>query len=252
MTKRILALVLVCILAIPIFAVPASATGYYTGEYDYGIYQYLIRLTDVFIKSIDNTLDSIDGWCDTLWQEIRNSSTWMQITLWSALDTINSNLIALDNNVTLWLEGILTSLIDLFDGIYQHLDGWVEVFFSWWDAFEIWMTDLWTEINTFRLDAVYYLQSLLFGSPEEEQASDQFEDQASTEVTEFEENMDILDEWTKPDYESDFDPSVDAITDGENIADYTDMLGAVIAEFTPVLFMSFAFSLIAFVVFGKR
>lgn len=267
MTKRLLALFLVCILAIPILVVPASATGYYTGEYDYSIYQYLVRLTDVFIKGISDTLDSIDGWCDTLWQEIRNQRIWQETTLGSALDTINNNLIAINTNIDLWISAQTEEISSWLEAQYNLFDGFVtEVFFGFWEDWadtiadfkstvESWFISVLTEVNDFKNNALEYLRQLVNGSPEREQDAEDFSDAVSTESTEFQENMDAIEDWTHPDYEADFDPSVDEITGGEDTTLYTDALGYILGEtsiFPVLLFMAFSFSTISFVVFGKR
>lgn len=267
MTKRLLALFLVCILAIPILVVPASATGYYTGEYDYSIYQYLVRLTDVFIKGISDTLDSIDGWCDTLWQEIRNQRIWQETTLGSALDTINNNLISFNSNVDLWIEAQTEAISSWLEAHYNQFDAFVtEGFFAFWEdwsdkiadfklSVETWFSSVVSEVADFKSNALEYLRQLVNGSPEREQDAEDFSDAVSTESTEFQENMDAIEDWTHPDYEADFDPSVDEITGGEDISLYTDGLALITSGsmiFPVLLFMAFSFSVISFVVFGKR
>lgn len=266
MTKRLLALFLVCILAIPILVVPASATGYYTGDYDYSIYQYLVRLTDVFVKGMSDTLDSIDGWCDTLWQEIRNQRVWQEVTLGSALDTINNNIIAFNSNVDLWIEAQTELLVGWLEVIDTNITGFVEVFFVFWEDWtdkiadfkttvELWFSEVWSTVNDFKNNALEYLRQLVNGSPEQEQNANDFGEIADDQFDEFFDNKEVIDDWTRPDYESDFDPSVEGITDGMDIGEYTSALYVffdISAYLTTILFMAFSFSVISFVVFGKR
>lgn len=250
MTKRLIVLVLVCILAIPIFAVPTSAVTVDGITYDsYGT--YLEQVTFNVLEDVYNLLiamdENIDGWFDTIWQEIRNSRVWQESTLFNALDTINSNLVAFNSNVDLWIEAQTEVIVDIWEASYDQFDAFVdEVFFGFWEDWS-------TTINDFKANTLEYLRQLVNGSIEREAEANEFAEQTATEATEFDENMEIIDEWTEPDYETGFDPSVDNITGGEDIGVYTAVLGALFDDpmITPILFMAFSFSLISFVVFGK-
>lgn len=269
MTKRLLALFLVCILAIPILIIPASAYEIDGITYDsYGSYleQCIIdslndirvsfsdKLDDISISlenihdgitlTLEATLEHISGLVNGLWGDVVRIYDWITDTLYNALDTINDNIGALGTNISLYFKAQTETLSDWLENILDSVNGT-------WNAFLVWWED-WGE----RIDSIREkLDTLINGSDDNAQKSEDFENQVSTESTEFQENLDDIQEWTNPDYESDFDPSVEGITGGTDIGLYTDGLGTLF-EIQPIfplfLFMAFSFSAISFVVFGKR
>ena len=117
--------------------------------------------------------------------------------------------------------------------------------------------DFYPNFNTYLIDMRSYLYaikdtvlSLLQG---EEGAADDFNDQVATDATEFEENMEVIQDVTRPTIE-DIDLDVDKeIPEGE-VVKVGQLLGIFFRNqyIYIVFFIAFTFSLVSYGIFGKR
>lgn len=269
MTKRLLALVLVCILAIPIFAVPASATmvngdyGNFESHSDYWEWDNHINIyniTNLLGILIDDVMTDLIGAVEDVsyWVQENTNRVMIAFTdyVLEPLGAINSNIVAFASNVKLYFEAQTAEVSSWLEAQFNLFDGFVdEVFFPFWEDWSSTVENYLTNNVGWLYEIAVNTKLLLNGSYNQNQEAEDFENQVSTESTEFQENMEAIDEWTHPDYESEFDPSVNEITGGEDIGEYTYILGEIFnSTYLPptLLFMAFSFSAISFVVFGKR
>lgn len=217
-------------LVFPALLVPAAATS----EDHVTATQF-----DMFVTSLGNMLDLI---CDSII---------------SAGDAITGRIQVVIDNFKYW-HGYFEDLMDRIAPDGTNLSGYITqlndtlVNFRTWfiTQFDIKLSSLKTAIES-KLDSVIQKLDLLFNG--ENGAADDFNNQVSTEATEFDENMDIIQDVTRPTIE-DIDLDVDKeIPEGE-VVKVGQLLGIFFQNqyIYIVFFVAFTFSLVSFSIFGKR
>lgn len=277
MTKRIIALVLVCILAIPIMVVPASATtlediynnqdywfnqlggwlGTMGSDFNYWFQTIRNEIVDVYNLMLEQH-DSLGEWLGTLGADILDSLSYestqisdlhtalkdwfdyLYITMTTQygymIDAFQYEFDQFRINLNNHMDYLNNRLNTLFSALHDHIT-------FWFGKLEAWFTNQTSSI----VNAIDRLLNADSG------AADDFQNQTSTDATEFDENMDIIQDVTRPTIE-DIELDVDKeIPDGE-ITKVGELLGIFLKNqyIYIVFFVAFTFSLVSYGIFGKR
>lgn len=260
MTKRLLALFLVCILAIPILAVPASATsnGVTGTQFD----QFTLGLGNLLNSIEENILDAIDTAIGNTYTINENLRLWFEgqggylykIYL-RAVDTV-AYLDSIDENV---LESsiFLNNIQILFERFTGNLQTWIttqttEITTTFTDV----VTALQKRLDSWLGQIVGYLDEIRFGNQNNQSDVDNLGDEIEQQETQFQENMEVVTDVTKPTYEN-IDVSPDGVMPGgfnDETSDYFLWLNILATDTViyNIFFMAMMMSLVSFVVFGKR
>lgn len=256
MTKRLIALFLVCILAIPIFVVPASATS--TQE---------VTLSDADIGFFDDWYSYIDegiGVCaDYLSQLLYQVKSFVTVTVPAWTAKFNEFVTqefeqGLHDELGEWLgtmgadmrDGLLvigTACVD----IYEYL---VNVIFESIALIEETLIDFAQLVDEWFEGCYDYLGLIyksLNGTDEDKAAADDFQNQIATESTEMQEALDQIQQATIPDYEG-IDTDFENYTADSNR--YSAIIKAVFASSSikSVFVLAFTFAMLTYIFFGKR
>ena len=147
MTKRLLLLFLVCILAIPIFVVPASATSAATGVYDYNIWQ---GITDVYGIINEFAVQIFPDVIDDLSADISDYIADLSGDVTSILSSIKN---VLSGTITPILQNIQTINATLRDWQMTTDAGMRE----WFGYMQSWLSQINTQIaNGFSNVSIYF------------------------------------------------------------------------------------------------
>lgn len=277
MTKRILALFLVCILAIPILVVPASAAttqDVVDAIYDVGdwiddgltsLWSAVNKLGD-YLDEIDVTVLNIEEYLEKWNTEIFDSFWFRLETFFEAfwygwqgdtfsitgiIPTINAGYSTITGQLGLiytWCGNFADSVTIWLNDIYDNMDYW------WSEVGE--NISYWVERTSRGVEDVgqtiaNYFEKLLNGDP------DYNPQRPDEEIRDDKDNVDdaqdILDSVTYPDY-NDIDIDLDSQLPGTSQGYLTDFFGAFFASqyIYIVFFLAFSFALVSFVIFGKR
>lgn len=194
---------------------------------------------DMFVTSLGNMLNSI-----------YNAIVSVKDTIFDRMSHVYTNILYVKDAVLSLADRIAPSGTNLAGYITSVSDTLVN-FRTWFiTQFDIKLSSLKTAIES-KLDSVIQKLDLLFNG--ENGAADDFNNQVSTEATEFDENMDIIQDVTRPIIE-DIDLDVDKeIPDGE-VVKVGQLLGIFFQNqyIYIVFFVAFTFSLVSYGIFGKR
>lgn len=290
MTKRLLSLFLVCILAIPIFVVSMATPAYaYSTLYEehmienvqniYTIIQqwYIQLLRGGWYTAVSDWLDDIDLYVVSIYDRLVE---WTEETfatkLYIVLDMFFSG------NENLEQPGLIPTLINQFNGLSTAFNVYISnletTMVSWFDMACNWLSQIdaniisfwedivsnvqsfqtsmetwWTTLDTKMKTVLSNLSSIAKGDNTSLKEFDSNETMIDNEKTEYAENMGIVQEATRPEYE-DVDTDLNAQLPGTSQGYATDFFAAFFASqyIYIVFFLAFSFALISFVIFGKR
>lgn len=273
MTKRIISLFLVCILAIPILAVPAYATNVSTSddtEYHSKVLEYLDSFLNTISKIAEDTygtfayvrtiftklgsiLDHLDAWNENIFQDF-----WAKLAAWL--------LVFWEGNENLGVTGILPTINQGFStvsGVLGVLDVSVNNVTStidkWFSRFDkIWMQAINSNVASIRSTLLTFVDSITERLDEllsffrvDSKPSEDFKDKTD-DITN---GMDTMPDVTYPDFE-DIDIEFADIYTGNSIFILSDFFGVFFNGNSVYLYflmtLVFTFSLMSFVLFGKR
>ena len=256
MTKRLLALLLMCILAIPILAVSASATTVVEDVYSEEIYNNILGISDdvysieEYMRFIYNRYFelTLSGWT-------QNVNSWYN-TVVERLNSIYLTLNGIDAVIKEECGKIVLKIGDFITSVGNHFDSLKSRISS---EFEYLTDNLATWFDKQTSAIVSAIDSVIHGNAEKQPDVDDLGDEVDQQETQFQENMDVIQEATRPNYEN-LDLSIDAIIDpygymGGYDYEYGYALGRMVNNsltIYTILFMSVMLSLVSFVIFGKR
>lgn len=251
MTKRVIALFLVCILAIPILLVPVAATSTTvtvdSSQWDFikSIQSTLYSLTYDYVKLINSGVSGIYGLVTNIWQNLpgyfdditdaldsldTNVSSYTT-KLWDKLVDIKYDTNDIINLLKINISDLLTSIDNTCGYIYETLvNNFLEIFQN-------------IEIK---------IDSLISGGDQKADSED-FKTDVDNANDELDEAGKVIDSATLPTIEDDFDADIsDNIESG---ARYFSLLKRFFSRSGipgTVLLMSFTLSTVSYVFFGKR
>lgn len=231
-------------LVCPTLLVPASATSY-----DH----VTATQFDIFVESLGNLLDYILGAIGDIYD---NMDYWGGV-LESSLTDIYNKLADirsyLDSYIRAWIVVIADfskSIVDKLDNVRERIN----VTNMNLDLVNGWLGQISTYLHQTLKPLIVSIKDTLTNIfVGESGAADDFNGQVSTDSTEFDENMDIIQDVTRPTIE-DIDLDVDKeIPDGE-VVKVGQLLGIFFQNqyIYIVFFVAFTFSLVSYGIFGKR
>lgn len=251
MTKRVIALFLVCILAIPILAVPVAATSTTvtvdSSQWDFikSIQSTLYSLTYDYVKLINSGVSGIYGLVTNIWHNLpgyfdditdaldsldTNVSSYTT-KLWNKLVDIKYDTHDIINLLKINISDLLTSIDNTCGYIYETLvNNFLEIFQN-------------IEIK---------IDSLISGG-DQKTDSDDFKTDVDNAKSDLDEAGEVIDSATLPTIEDDFDSDISDNID--NASKYFTLLKRFLrATNYPgiILLMSFTLSTVSYVFFGKR
>lgn len=257
MTKRVIALFLVCILAIPILIVPVSATTSDLTEYESAALGWLADLYYLIKNNVGAGITSVNGNLLTL---IRNIQSYYN-GLKSALETLDTNVSGyfdtLDANLTSYFDNVVVNIGDVVDGlndIYSLLvsDIYGKISEISTDVGHIYETLVNSFLEIFQ-NIEYKIDSLISGGSQNQTDSEDFKTDVDDADTKLDEAGDIIDSATLPTIDEDFDNNVGTIiTNGSKYLAILKGLFRADMFVGQVLLMSFMLSTVSYVFFGKR
>lgn len=277
MTKRILSLFLVCILAIPIVAVPVSASSYDDGtwdEVDYlrGIFQRIVTIGEMLRETFDKWLDWMPAIRDqlALWESGMHSAfsalgTNISSYLTDLGDHIGDALAAHGNAVVAAVNEVRDKCITIANVIGTNFTNFAQNLLQMWQGFHDDMKTKWNSYQTAietRLqnlhDEVYKqfvsirdkLSELINGNAIGQENANQFQEDSQNQQDEIGEMVDILDEPIID--EGEFDDFMEEWWGTRMDASYSSFFSAIANELvllTPLLASS-VFAVIGFLLFG--
>lgn len=285
MLKRILALFLVCVLAIPIFAVPASAATtsgpMLTGAFDHEMAGYLYDLWKYFTVIDENHwLVKLRDMLEDAWKEFWGN-TQLAINVLVAdympiievsLDNIYAQIVATKDMLTgvfnycgkmykslssidVNLEVISSNLETWFNNQTQaFMQGFSEVYDHFIDLktrLGDWFTNVTSEIKTTRESILNYLSELFTG--EDGPNPDGFNESMDGQETQFDEMVDIMETSPTIDLDQIEDVFQDDYTDQMD-TNYLSLLGQMMQMelvLTPLL-ISILCAMLGYILYGKR
>lgn len=292
MLKRIIALFLVCILAIPIFAVPASAsttTGpMLTGEHDLQIYLLLSDLWEYFTVINENhwmvkLRQMLEDVLDVFWSDTKYAISVLVAEYMpridNSLDAIYGKLDAFKTEVVANFTSTISKLTELNslvtvvssrvkDG-FDNLNTWIldqttalmqgfrELYLNIIDHKNVmvdWFTEVRDEIVDTRQSILNYLAELFSG--EDAGDPDDFNSDVDQQETEFQEMVDTME--TAPTVNVDDINSalgnLNPLKDSQTDAFYMAIISQMISlEFlAPIYFLLGLLCLLGYLLYGKR
>lgn len=264
MTKRVISLFLVCILAIPIFAVPVSASSSTTVTVDTDqwsdVKDLLDSLNDLktyYLYYIKANVSEIQGYT----YRILNSLPIQVTRIVDSLDSLDSSVsgyfTSLGESLGNSIDDVATQLVFiydlLYDEIYQYL---VDIYYDCEelviavrDSIQYAVISIDNKITS----VVEKLDSLVSGGNSNISDSEDFKSDVNDADNELEEAGKVIDSATLPTISEDFDSDIsDNIVKAnryftliKNLFSGSSLLGT-------ILLMSFTLSTVSYVFFGKR
>lgn len=220
MTKRILSLILVCILAIPIMAMPAYATGFDDAD-SANLSSILTRvreisstLSSLYWEVSENLYVLLYNWREQLQNQLATFESGMHQAFSALGSNINTYLEAQTESINAKLETVRATIVEyigylsgniktyingLSDDIVGAVNGFADKATAHWTNLKNWIADLRFSIET-KLDGV--IQAIL-GTPGQLEDSENFEDDVQTETGEIQDMIDQMETVPMPDYEAD-------------------------------------------------
>lgn len=218
---------------------------------------------DMFATSLGNLLNEI--WSDIA-SDFERSLYWLDhiyndFLYYLDQIRINTANISLIKTLIDQVEGYQVTtyeiMIEWYDKMNQNLVAQKNLLSTIRDRINYWQETIYNELLNLRIFILERLDSikskldvLITG---ESGAADDFNNQVSTEATEFDENMEIIQDVTRPTIE-DIDLDVDKeIPEGE-VVKVGQLLGIFFQNqyIYIVFFVAFTFSLVSYGIFGKR
>lgn len=277
MTKRILSLFLVCILAIPILAVPVSATDYndqphtWTNQDNefvmsyldliyqrvWNIYKEMTSSTTGYIYLIKSYLAAMDNFMSD-WNDNIFENFWAKMAAWL--------LVFWNGDEDLGVTGILPTINQGFStvsGVLGTLDATVSKFQSnfveWFQRYErYWLSPINSNVASIRSTFLTFVDSITERFDEllsyfrvDSKPSEDFKDKTD-DITN---GMETMPDVTYPDFEE-IDTDFTGIYTGNSIQILTDFFYQFFSGNSLYLYylmtLVFTFALMSFVLFGKR
>lgn len=276
MTKRLISLFLVCILAIPILAVPAYATNVTTGdsEFQNSVLTYLhdiyYALYDIWHGSTDS-VSAIFAYCQLTYKKV--------LGIFEHIDTWNTDifenfwakmaawlLVFWNGDEDLGVTGILPTINQGFStvsGVLGTLDATVSKFQStvvgWFQRWEqYYMVQITSNVASIRSTFLTFVDSITERFDEllsyfrvDSKPSEDFKDKTD-DITN---GMETMPEVTYPDFEE-IDTDFTGIYTGNSIQILADFFCQYFSGNSTYLYylmtLVFTFALMSFVLFGKR
>lgn len=273
MTKRILSLFLVCILAIPILAVPAHATNVTTSDdeaFHNKVIEYYVSWTNTFgliagdvaeiaayvrnfLGKIGNIFTLLDTWNTDIFENF-----WAKMAAWL--------LVFWNGDEDLGVTGILPTINQGFStvsGVLGTLDATVSKFQStvvgWFQRYEqFYMVQITSNVASIRSNFLTFVDSITERFDEllsyfrvDSKPSEDFKDKTD-DITN---GMETMPEVTYPDFEE-IDTDFTGIYTGNSIQILTEFFYQYFSGNSIYLYylmtLVFTFALMSFVLFGKR
>lgn len=234
MTKRIISLVLVCILAIPILAVPASASQVTGTQFD----QFTVGLGNLLNDIEYNILDAL-GDIETYCYYIYN---YLNDWIYTKLADIETAV----NNAGEACTQMLTRLINTLAYHFENLQTWISEQ----------TTALLAPLNSMKEGIEELVEGLIYGSEVGQSGVGTVESEVNEQTGQYDDAQEVIQEATRPDVED-----VDVNITGKFTVDtrYNNVLLTMFANTsnprTPVFYVYFfalTLSLVSYGIFGKR
>lgn len=248
MTKRILALVLVCILAIPILVVPASATTTDNSE------AYLERLVEYFTEKANTGTGMTPEWLRDFSSTMGTYFNRLQTAVTEAINDFNTDfdqfvlglgnlLNSIEANLLERLDSIKTGIVDIYQAITTTL-------FSFLNEISLRVGNILTEVGSIGDK----LNEIINGDETQQEEADDFQNQIATENTEMEEAVDQIEQATIPDYEGIDTDFNDILSFGSVQLRFINAIKAIFqSELLKTVFvLAFTLALLSYCFFGKR
>lgn len=245
MTKRVIALFLVCILAIPVLIVPVSATTSGMTDYESGVIGYLSTIYQklYYIEAgqvtIKGYLKSIDEALDTLDSSVSAYFTSLGESLGNSIDNVATQLVFIYD---LLYDEIFQYLVD----IYYDCE---ELVIAVRDSIQYAVISIDNKISS----VVEKLDSLVSGGNSNISDSEDFKSDVNDADNELEEAGKVIDSATLPTISEDFDSDISDNIETANR--YFTLIKSIFSGSSllgTILLMSFTLSTVSYVFFGKR
>lgn len=241
MTKRILALVLVCILAIPIMAVPASASQVTGTQFD----QFALGLGNLLNEIEGNILYYLEELCYLIVDVIDAIS----IDIYNAIYELWDYLVQIDSTLDYYMQRLWATLSSLAADIGSYIQSQTTTIVNK-------ITHAVATICQPLNQLVEYVRQLWSGNQGLKPDIDAVGDEIADDEEEYQDNMDIVQDATRPVFD-DVYIGYEGLVGGSGVEAtiYGEMLALLFEQggyFYQILFVAFTLSMVSFVVFGKR
>lgn len=241
MTKRIIALFLVCILAVPLIALPASATG----AYDEDILDVNTEIWQI-LDNWNRNLGGVGSTLSVMWQILEQ----LDIMVEEKLSEISSNITLYLDDVEDYLASIWTDIQDLTSSI----PSWISAQTS---AINDKLSTLQDNVVGTIADFINMVESkfdaLLDGTSEDQTSADDLNQSQDDALTDYDDAMTDIQEATRPVIE-DIDLDLSGYIPSAGVGTYGAVFKVLFSNsyIYAVFFCALTLSLVSYGIFGKR